>query len=130
MSPGTAQNEGFTLIEVLVSFAILAGAIIMAFQVFGDGLHALHAGQSRAQEIELAQLQIEKLSLSQQLQESTSNVVVGTIKLRLVIAELKKEQQQTVTFLHTFRVSVFRDDTSQHPEPLLETVLIAKSGAP
>jgi len=125
----TVDNAGFTLIEVLVSFAILAGAMIMAFQVFGDGLNALHAGQSRAQDIALAQLQIDKLSLTQQLTEGTSSVTAGSSTLRVLIAEIRHTDQQK-SLLRPFRVSVFRDDGKQQTEPLLETVLIAKPMAP
>jgi prepilin-type N-terminal cleavage/methylation domain-containing protein len=32
------SNSGFTLLEVLVSFAILSMTVIVGFQVFGEGL--------------------------------------------------------------------------------------------
>ena len=31
-------EDGFTLVEVLVAFVILAGAVVLSFQIFADGL--------------------------------------------------------------------------------------------
>jgi type II secretory pathway pseudopilin PulG len=35
------QSEGFTLVEVLVAFTILAAAIVMLFEVYSDGFRRL-----------------------------------------------------------------------------------------
>jgi prepilin-type N-terminal cleavage/methylation domain-containing protein len=52
------KDDGFTLVEVLVAFAILAGAIVMSFQIFGDGLRQLKLAQSRALEIDVARQEL------------------------------------------------------------------------
>ncbi len=39
------QQAGFTLIEVLVSFVILSGAIILSFESYSIGLRTLHQAQ-------------------------------------------------------------------------------------
>jgi prepilin-type N-terminal cleavage/methylation domain-containing protein len=39
------RQEGFTLIEVLVSFVILSGAIILSFESYSSGLRTLHQAQ-------------------------------------------------------------------------------------
>lgn len=49
------QQDGFTLIEVLVSFVILSGAIILSFESYASGLRTLHQAQDALEAQGLAQ---------------------------------------------------------------------------
>jgi prepilin-type N-terminal cleavage/methylation domain-containing protein len=119
------DQTGFTLIEVLVAFAVLAGAIIMTFQVFGDGLRGLNNTRERAKEMQIAQSQIELLGLSGSLKVGTTTVTVEKIILRMTIETLKSYKSDGNNQFWPFRVKIFRDEKSA-AEPLLETILIAK----
>jgi hypothetical protein len=47
-----ATNEdGSTLVEVLVAFVILAGAVVLSFQIFADGIRRLTGVETRIQEV-------------------------------------------------------------------------------
>jgi prepilin-type N-terminal cleavage/methylation domain-containing protein len=49
------HQDGFTLIEVLVSFVILSGAIILSFESYSGGLRRLHQAQDAFEAQGLAQ---------------------------------------------------------------------------
>jgi prepilin-type N-terminal cleavage/methylation domain-containing protein len=49
------HENGFTLIEVLVSFVILSGAIILSFESYASGLRGLHQAQDVIEAQDLSQ---------------------------------------------------------------------------
>ena len=78
-------QEGFTLIEVLVSFVILSGAIILTFQIFSDGLLGVEVSRAKAQEVISAEQLIGQLSLRADLQAGTMIETIGDSKLRAAV---------------------------------------------
>ena len=128
--PVIKNEEGFTLIEVMVGFVIMAGAIIMTFQVFGDGLRSLNASQLRAQETEIAQQQIDILAISENLTEGTTVISADGQKLRVTTTQVKGFEREQFFVPRAFKVSVFRDDGKDLSEPILETILIARPTTP
>jgi prepilin-type N-terminal cleavage/methylation domain-containing protein len=126
----TKDDDGFSLIEVLVAFIILSGAIISAFQVFGDGLRGLGAGQSRAREVAIAQHQIDLLSISQTLVQGVINIAVENVKLRIVTAPIPVFVNGSGFTILLFKVSVFLGDQKNSNAPILETILLAKPSTP
>jgi prepilin-type N-terminal cleavage/methylation domain-containing protein len=128
MSGANLDNQdGFTLIEVLVAFAILAGAIVMTFQIFGDGLRGLNAAQARAKDVQIAQNQLDLLSASSVLKEGTNLVTIDGVKLRITTEAMQGFKQDGTILLRPFHVKAFRDDGIVGSEPILETIIIAKS---
>jgi prepilin-type N-terminal cleavage/methylation domain-containing protein len=119
------DQTGFTLIEVLVAFAVLAGAIIMTFQVFGDGLRSLDNTQERAKVMQTALNQIELFALSRFLKVGTTTVTVEKITLRMTIETVKSFKSDGNNQFLPFRVKIVHVERSA-AEPLLETILIAK----
>jgi prepilin-type N-terminal cleavage/methylation domain-containing protein len=126
MSP---DDDGFSLIEVLVAFTILAGAIIMTFQVFGDGMRRFKITQSHEQEMIHAQHEIDQLSLANTLEEGVKDVKIVETTLHVTIKRVKIEGAQNY-LLHPFLISVFRSGEEKGAIPLLDTILIAKSKTP
>jgi prepilin-type N-terminal cleavage/methylation domain-containing protein len=122
------EDDGFSLIEVLVAFTILAGSIIMTFQVFGDGLHSVKTTQLLEQEMINAQQEIDQLSLSDTLEEGIKDVTIAKTKLHVTIAKVKVEGAQNY-LKHPFKVSVFRAAEKHNSILILETVLIANTKA-
>jgi prepilin-type N-terminal cleavage/methylation domain-containing protein len=131
MKPSAAHNQdGFTLIEVMVAFAILAGAIIMTFQVFGDGLRGLHNNQTRATEMALAQKQMDQLSLAEKIIEGTTEVSQSDIELRIVVSPVKNVGTTQTFQQRPFKIAIYRIQDKENAEPILETILIAKPSTP
>lgn len=65
-------EEGYTLLEVLVAFVILAGAVIMSFRIFGDGLHRLNEADQQARMVTVAQALMARLQLAPRLSAGTT----------------------------------------------------------
>jgi prepilin-type N-terminal cleavage/methylation domain-containing protein len=123
------DDDGFSLIEVMVAFTIMAGAIIMTFQVFGDGLRSFKITQTHEQEMIYAQHEIDQLSLADTLGEGVKDVKIAETKLHVTITRVKIEGAQNY-LLHPFLISVFRSGEEKDAILLLETILIAKSKTP
>ena len=125
------QHEaGFTLVEVLVAFAIMAGAIIMAFNVFGDGLRGLKLAQTRSQQIHVAQHQIELAALAANISAGTTLITDEHVKLRVVVQVVQDYDGGRKFIQKPFKISVFLDDTKNGKAPILETIIMAKSIQP
>ncbi len=65
------NEDGFTLVEVLVAFAILAGAVIVSFQIFAEGLRTLSAAEARRKDAEIARLEFATARASGTLAEGS-----------------------------------------------------------
>lgn len=65
--------RGFSLLEVLVAFTILAMLLGALFQVFSSGLRAAHAGDSYTRATVIAQSRLAALGVEYPLQEGTSS---------------------------------------------------------
>lgn len=124
------HDEGFTLIEVMVAFAIMAGAIIMAFSVFGDGLRGLKLAQERSDHIQVAQHQIDLASTAANISEGTRLITDENLKLRVVVQAVSNIEGGQKFIQKPFKIEVFLDDTKSSAAPILETIIIAKSTQP
>lgn len=125
------QTEaGFTLVEALVAFAIMAGAIIMAFSVFGDGLRGLKFSQTRSHQTEVAQHQIDLASLAATITAGTKLVTDENVNLRVVVQTVPDFDGGLKFIQKPFKISVFLDDSKNAAIPILETIIIAKPDQP
>jgi prepilin-type N-terminal cleavage/methylation domain-containing protein len=124
------NEDGFTLIEVLISFVILAGAIVLTFQVFGDGLRGLHAAQARAKSISIARAQIDQVALSSTLSEGTTTGTTEGETWRIVVRAIKSDETNTASLLRLFKIEAFEGAAGQDAPPLLETIILARPSSP
>jgi general secretion pathway protein I len=65
--------RGFSLLEVLVAFTILAMLLSALFQVFSGGLHAARAGDRFTRATLIAQSRLATVGLEQPLREGVSS---------------------------------------------------------
>jgi len=72
MTPRRACG-GFSLLEVLVAFTILAMLLAALFQVFSSGLHAARAGDRFTRATVIAQSRLAAVGLEQPLLEGVSS---------------------------------------------------------
>ena len=62
------SEEGSTLVEVLVAFVILAGAMILSLRIFADGLRGLEKAEERSAMAAVARRELARLELSPALE--------------------------------------------------------------
>lgn len=66
-------ESGFTLLEVLVAFAVLAVMLVPILQVFGGGLGMTQTARGYAEGVLLARSKLAELSVAQDLREGESS---------------------------------------------------------
>jgi general secretion pathway protein I len=67
-----SRQRGFTLIEVVVAFVLLAVVLVMAFEVFSAGLARAGQFEERSQALMIAQSQIASAGVEQAMREGES----------------------------------------------------------
>jgi hypothetical protein len=77
--------------------------------------------------VQIAQNQLDLLSVSSVLKEGTNLVTIDGVKLRITTEAMRGFKQDGTILLRPFHVKAFRDDGIVGSEPLLETIIIAKS---
>jgi hypothetical protein len=61
-------ERGSTLLEVLIAFVILTGAMILSFRIFGDGLRGMQSVEERSRMMSVVRSELARLELSAALQ--------------------------------------------------------------
>lgn len=90
---GRRTCRGFSLLEVLVAFTILAMLLGALFQVFSGGLHAARAGESHTRATVIAQSLLAGLGSEHPLREgATSGSVDETFDWRLIVRPYADEE--------------------------------------
>lgn len=85
--------RGFSLLEVLVAFTILAMMLAALFQVFSGGLHAARAGDRFTRATLIAQSRLAAVGLEQPLQEGvTSGSTNDAFHWRITVGEYLDDQ--------------------------------------
>ena len=106
---------GFTLLEILIAFSILAVALVALLQAFSQGLSGLRAAEERATAAMFARSKLAEVGKSIPLEESeeTGEFVDG-FEWRLVITSREDTQSSldddTLIRLYDVSVVVERDD--------------------
>ena len=113
-------EEGFTLIEVLVSFAILSGAIIMAFQVSASSIGALKDALSRSRAVEVVQAEMDKRMARGTMSAGSTQGQTDNIAWSLIATPLEDLSQEGA--LRPWLIKGY----AEGPVPILETVILAR----
>lgn len=132
MNQAQDSEAGFTLVETLVAFTILAGAIVVSFQIFASGLRQQAAVEDRKFLVGVARTELDRLALQPALQDETRLGQTGEVEWQITIKALASNLAPQDSLLSPFYVS-FRQIIEGAPEasePLLETVLLARPGSP
>ena len=132
MNPAEDNETGFTLVETLVAFTILVGAIIVSFQIFSSGLRQQAAVEERKSLMAIARTELDRLALQPALKDETRIGQTGEVEWQITIKPLASNLAPQDSLLRPFYVS-FRqrhDGIADEIEPLLETVLLARQSSP
>jgi type II secretory pathway pseudopilin PulG len=110
------EEAGYSLIEVLVAFTILAGAIIMGFQIFGDGLHRISHVEAQVEQLSDARLALETFA---PLRPGTFPVATAHGRKLVVSIEPAAGNPEAWMLTRPYRARISDGDA----KPLLETIL-------
>lgn len=120
----TKAEDGFTLVEVLVAFVILAGAVILSFQIFADGLRRLSAVEARTKAVNIAKSELARISGSKNISEGVTAGTTEGIAWKITITP--------VGGIAAFKVEVRAADAVGKTEgpPVIETILLGRPAQP
>ena len=114
-----SNHDGFTLLEVLVSFTILSAAIIFAFQISSSGLNTLRAAQERSREFAIVQAELTHRIASGSLEDGAVQGQTGAANWRIVTSALNEsDTNQIGVRLHVVRAYGGED------RALIETIVM------
>lgn len=102
------SDDGFTLVEVLVAFAILAMTLTLAFRSFGSGARGVNAADRQALAVAIAQSRLAAAGVETPLEEGTvTGTHEGGLHWRLTARRLPDYPDfADATGLDAFRVTV------------------------
>lgn len=117
-------EDGFTLVEVLLAFVILAGAVILSFQIFADGLRRLSTVESRTKAVNIARSELARLSSSKAISEGVTAGTTESIAWKITVTPIYG--------IAAFKVEVRAADINDKTEatPIIETILIGAPPSP
>lgn len=117
-------EDGFSLVEVLVAFAVLAGALLAGFRVFGDGIYRISAGQERIAVLNVlrGQLSEEMARISQTAGERRGTTGGVAWVVTVSTAGLSASQAPFSAMAWRLRIAEDRPDGTAQ---VLETIVIA-----
>jgi|GEM_PF-4801655 len=99
----TGKESGFTLVEVLVSFAILAGAIILNMQIAADGMRRLNQADEKLRALAVAQEVLAEVELDppqgNEVREGNERGFVWRVEAKEMGRERENGQQGAVPLL-------------------------------
>lgn len=128
---GPRASRGFSLLEVLVAFTILAMLLGALFQVFSSGLHAARAGDSYTRATIIAQSRLAALGVEQPFQEGTSSGSVDdTYHWRVVVRPYVDDQMPVgrgVPQPFSVDVEIFWEEGAGARSLSLSSLLLASS---
>lgn len=72
------DDRGFTLVEVLIAFAILSLAAVACYRAAGSGLRAIEAAGATERAVLVAQSQMDRLVALRSVPEDRNGTIPGT----------------------------------------------------
>jgi general secretion pathway protein I len=125
-------EDGFTLVEVLVAFVILSGAIILSFQIFSDGLRRLTGVELRMRQVNIARAELEKVSASGAIFEGVQIGTTDGVSWKISIKNLADASIYNPLQVQPFKVvvDVIDPDGKGNATPIIETIILGYPAKP
>jgi prepilin-type N-terminal cleavage/methylation domain-containing protein len=121
-----SDNEGFTLIEVLVAFVILASAIIIGLQIHEDGLRRLALGENKNRILAVAKYELAKLNSASLTNLNERAGVTEGVSWRIVVTLPKTVPNGQLGYAIAKIFANIGTDIGER-EPVLETVVLTQA---
>jgi prepilin-type N-terminal cleavage/methylation domain-containing protein len=122
------EQDGFTLIEVLVAFVILSGAVILSFESYIHGLRILHQAQDALEANSLSQSIITG-ALADDSAVVGSKGVAGQMTWEMVVWPIRQKNSGLLTPV-AIEVHVFDREGRGITTATLSTIKIARVAVP
>jgi prepilin-type N-terminal cleavage/methylation domain-containing protein len=121
-------EDGFTLVEVLVAFVILAGAVILSFQIFADGIRRLSTVETRTKTVNVARSELARLSTAKNIPEGITAGTTEGIAWKITVTPIDGIVANGVSALRPFKVEVRAADAGDETGdvPVIETILLGR----
>lgn len=117
------RSAGFTLIEVLVAFSILAVSFAVLFEVFGSALDHMGRTERERLAILLARSKLAEVGLNKPLQEGEDVGRLGDeFDWHIVVNPGKPDSDTAVVSAHPVRVTVHWKEGASARKLTLETL--------
>jgi prepilin-type N-terminal cleavage/methylation domain-containing protein len=123
------HQDGFTLIEVLVSFVILSGAIILSFESYASGLRTLHQAQDTVDAQAVAQFVLSDALANEQNVSDGKKGQVGQFNWKLSVQTVGTEESPSLRPL-AITVQVFDRQGKAVSPAELSTIILPKNSSP
>ena len=125
-------EDGFTLVEVLVALVILAGAVILSFQIFADGIRRLSAVEARTKAVNVARSELARLSTAKNISEGVTTGTTEGIAWKITVTPIDGIVANGAAAVRPFKVEVHTADAGDKTEgtPVIETILLGRPAQP
>ena len=120
------SEDGFSLVEVLVAFVLLAGAVILSFQIFSDGVRRIESVETRLRETSVVRGELEKFESTGKLAERTVTGKTDGVDWRITVSPLEDVPDNSGPAFRPFKVEIVVMDPlrGEHVPTALETIIL------
>ena len=127
MTTETTSEAGFTLIETLVAFIILSGAIVLSLSAMTQALQRMRRSTEIVRASELARSAFVSISLQKIQGKGISVGAQGDLTWQIEVVPLRRDLQD-VAQPSLIRVKIYNLRGEEIPQAAFESVLIMQVG--
>ena len=127
MTTETTSETGFTLIETLVAFIILSGAIVLSLSAMTQALQRMRQSTEIVRASELARSAFVSISLQKIQGKGISVGAQGDLTWQIEVVPLRRDLQD-VAQPSLIRVKIYNLRGEEIPQAAFESVLIMQVG--
>lgn len=123
----TSREDGYTLVEALVSLAILSGAIVIAFNILATSLRGIKRVETEQRVLAAVEDEFVTLRMQRTLKREEIAGRTGETAWKIVVTPLLADGAEPDLRVRPFRITATVDGKeTANPQVILETILLAR----